>query len=161
MNKLLFLSGTVFFIFAAYARFGGNLKYFKPYEFGIWWPLMNPDVLTKLDAFREKWGAPVRISPHPDALGRHGGENSHSQHNVDMWGMVNAVDVFPEGMNSKAERQRAYKIAREVGFTGIGLYTDTKPHDMLHVDVRSDVKEGSPATWARVAGAYVGINAVV
>ena len=34
-----------------------ELKHFKPSEFGLWYPLMNAELLTKLDAFREAWGA--------------------------------------------------------------------------------------------------------
>lgn len=160
MKTILALGSVALLGLVFYAEKGGNMKYFKPREFGIWWPFMNKDLLTKLDLFREKWGKPVRISTHPDAIGRHGGSDSQSQHNVDLWGTVNAVDVFPEGMNTESARHRAYLIARSVGFTGIGIYTDTVPSNMMHLDVRSRV-EAEPATWARVAGQYVGIQMVV
>lgn len=143
-----------------YGEYGGNMKHFKPKEFGFWWPLMSKKLLVKLDAFREAWGAPVIISSHPEALGREDPE-SNSQHNVLKWGEVRAVDIFPQGMDSQADRQRAYDIAKDVGFTGIGLYTDTQPQNMLHLDVRDNKQEGMPATWARVDGVYVGINQVV
>jgi hypothetical protein len=137
-----------------------KLRYFSAAEFGIWWPLMADDLLIKLDAFRELWGAPVRISPAAGGIGRHLGINDTSQHNVDRWGEVRAIDVFPDGMNNRASRERAYQLARQCGFTGIGLYTDTMPQNLLHVDVRKETG-GRVATWARVAGQYVGIGEVI
>ena len=143
------------------------LKHFTPAEFGLWWPLMNADLLLKLDAFREAWGAPVIISPASGGIGRHQGSEGKSQHNVDKWGEVRAVDVFPmieispgqyRYMTNEADRQRALNVARQVGFTGIGLYTDTQPGNMLHVDNRDGDRV---ATWSRVAGEYRGINEVL
>ena len=146
-----------------------KLKYFSPMEFGIWYPLMSVDLLLKLDEFREQWGAPVMVSPVAGGIGREGAGDT-SQHNVTAWGEVRAIDVFPKviGENgetrfieTEAERNRAYEVAQAVGFTGIGLYTDTQPGDMLHIDVRPDRQAGRPATWARVDGEYLGIDTVL
>lgn len=141
---------------------GPELRYFEPSEFGPWWPQMSRDLLFKLDEFRHRWGAPVIISPAEGSLGRHQGHAGESQHNVDAWGQVRAVDVFPKVsgryITKAAERRRAYEIAREVGFTGIGLYTDTTPGNMLHVDVRGGNRV---ATWSRVGGDYLDIGQVV
>lgn len=134
-----------------------SLRYFKPSEFGAFYPLINSKLLILLDEFRHRWGRPVTVSPVSGAIVRHGGE-SNSQHNVDRWGETRAIDVFPEGMNSIEERQRAYQIAKDVGFTGIGLYTDTVPSNLLHVDVRP---QDRVSTWARVNGEYTGIEEVV
>ena len=134
-----------------------KLRYFTPAEFGVAYPLINSDLLVKLDEFRHRWGRPVRVSPVAGAIVRHAGDSS-SQHNVDRWGETRAIDVFPAGMDSLDERQRAYQIAREVGFTGIGIYTDTKPSNLLHVDVRPGDRV---ATWGRVDFKYVGISEVV
>jgi len=136
-----------------------ELKYFQPKEFGKWWPLMSAELLEKLDLFRERWGAPVSVSPVEGGIGRH--DDSHSQHNVNLWGEVRAVDVFPQGMNSAESRARAFQIAVDVGFTGVGLYTDTQPSNLLHIDVRKDRSEGQPATWSRVDGQYKGITEVI
>ena len=142
-----------------------TLKHFKPEEFGAWYPFMNNELLRKLDLFRELLGSPVHVSPVDGALGRHGGDDDHSQHNVDLWGDVRAIDVFPtlngEYIQTEAERTHVYNIARQAGFTGIGLYTDTVPGNMLHVDVRDDRSESAPALWARVAGEYTGIAEVI
>ena len=146
-----------------------KLKHFSAAEFGVWWPLMSRDLLIKLDKFREEWGAPVVISPAPGGIGRTGGHSDSSQHNIDVWGRVRAVDIFPQvmapegrrGIVSASERERAYRVAKSVGFTGIGLYTDTSPSNMLHVDVRRDRQPGSPAKWSRVAGNYRAITEVL
>lgn len=147
-----------------------TLKYFKHSEFRDWYSLMSTDLLVKLDAFREAWGAPVRISPASRGIGRHDGPNGTSQHNVDRWGEVRAVDVFPlvevrpgdySYMESATDRQRAYDTAKQVGFTGIGLYTDTQPGNMLHVDIRERKGDGQVAIWSRVAGNYESIYDVL
>ncbi len=139
-----------------------KLEYFTPAEFGVWYPMISDELLLKLDRFRALWGAPVVISSAAGSIGREDG--SGSQHNVLRWGEVRAVDVFPMllggGYLSTVEQlQRAYDIARQAGFTGIGLYTDTKPGFMVHLDVRPGVA-GDPAKWARVQGSYTGIGAV-
>lgn len=147
-----------------------HLTYFKPEEFRQWSGQMSPDLLQRLDEFRERWGAPVVVSAAVGGIGRELGDDHDSQHNVDRWGEVRAVDVFPKieiapgvyrWMQTAEERKRARTLARMVGFTGIGLYTDTKPGNMLHVDVRHDRVKGNPAEWARVDGAYVGIGQVL
>lgn len=126
-----------------------KLKHFKASEFGGWWPLMNRDLLLKLDEFRERWGVPVQISPASGAIGRET-KGSASQHNVLRWGEVRAVDVMPVGMTTEAAKRRAVEIARDVGFTGIGLYPDWQPWPGLHLDVRADREPGDPAEWAGV-----------
>lgn len=144
-----------------------KLKYFARSEFGIWWPLMSNDLLTKIDAFREQWGDVVEVSTAEGAIGREGDNNS--QHNPTLWGEVRAVDVFPKVnghyISSAWERRRAYEIARAVGFTGIGVYTDTMPGNMLHLDVRKDRTVNDPALWSRVKAGersvYGSINGVL
>lgn len=142
-------------------------RYFSPGEFGGWFEQMAPELLRKLDRFREQWGGRVVVSPVAGGVGRHLGEGDQSQHNVDQWGEVRAVDFFPQVrdlagrwryINSAAEIRRAYEVARAVGFTGIGVYTDTAPGYMVHGDVRPDREPGDPATWARVSGEYRGVS---
>tara|TARA_R110000737_G_C14623309_1_gene493983 strand:- start:749 stop:1231 length:483 start_codon:yes stop_codon:yes gene_type:complete len=154
MNNIskLFLGGLGLIFIYGGARTVQNelldLKYFNRTEFGIWWPLMDSDVLVKLDAFRREWGMPVMVSPAEGGIGRESA-TSGSMHNVLKWGKVRAVDVFPQGMNSYVDRRRAYQIAKKVGFTGIGVYTDTKPSNMLHLDNRPQ-----PLEWTRINGVY-------
>ena len=142
-----------------------KLKHFAKSEFGIWYPLMSRKQLVTLDAFRESWGYPVEVSKADGSLGRHGG--GESQHNVERWGEVRATDVFPKVPDGKGgyrymktieERKRAHRIATEVGFTGIGIYTDTSPGNLLHVDTRESERV---AQWSRVDGQYLGIQRVL
>lgn len=167
MNPLTLIGLGALIYMATKTATRPDLKHFTPSEFGLWWPLMNAELLTKLDAFREAWGAPVKISPASGGIGRHQGSDGTSQHNIDKWGEVRAVDVFPlvevrpgeyRYMNSQADRARAFNTAKQVGFRGIGLYTDTTPGNMLHVDTRDADRV---ATWSRVAGNYRGISEVL
>jgi len=67
---------------------------------------------------------------------------------------VRAVDIFPKigsgYISSAADLERAFHIAKSVGFTSVGVYTDTAPGFMLHVDVRSS----GETNWSRIAGVY-------
>lgn len=145
-----------------------TLKHFSPAEFGPWYPLLNAELLTRLDALRELWGHPIKVSPVAGAIGRHGGAGDESQHNVDKWGEVRAIDLLPmeanrlgklEYLTTLDQRRRLFAAARAAGFTGIGIYTDTMPGNLLHVDVRPSA--GHIATWSRVHGAYLGIDQVL
>ncbi|WNZ54164.1 hypothetical protein QT397_14810 [Microbulbifer sp. MKSA007] len=139
-----------------------KLNHFSEGEFGVWYPLMSADLLLKLDRYREAWGGRVVISKADGGIGRK--DETHSQHNVLRWGEVRAVDVFPQiqdvhgnwqYLSTTEELERAYQVARDTGFTGIGLYTDTEPGYMVHLDNRpgDDI-----ATWSRIAGEYRGIS---
>lgn len=143
-----------------------RLKYFKASEFGVWLPFMSNELLLKLDEFREQWGAPVEISGAVGGIGRKS-LDSHSQHNVLKWGEVRAIDLFPKVeiadgiygyIDNGEDLRRAQQIAVQVGFTGIGVYTDTQPGYMLHVDVREDREFGDVALWSRIDGDYLGIE---
>lgn len=147
-----------------------NLKYFNKSEFRSWdhkkkvwvnwYPHISPEALNKVDLFRAKWGAPVQISKALGGLGRHLGPYDESQHNIDKWDEVRALDFFPQGLNSM-NAKRAYDIAVEVGFTGIGIYNDTSPGWMIHGDVRADHLPGDPAKWSRVNKKYLGIEVLI
>ena len=121
---------------------------------------MSPHLLNVLDNFREDWGDRVFISTHPQALGRRLGPNSHSQHNVDLWGQVRAADLFPDGMNTPDDFARAYECAKSAGASGVGIYTDTTS-PMIHLDVRQSTTPDNPAKWSRVRGEYLGIEEVM
>jgi hypothetical protein len=133
------------------------MKYFRPSEFREWWELMSIDLLEVLDDFRDIWGAPVMISPHADALGRHGGGDDLSQHNVDKWGEVRAADVFPMGLGDDGFI-RAYDAAKQAGASGIGFYPGAAPGPMMHLDARMDRTPDNPATWSRIKGKYLSLS---
>lgn len=140
-----------------------KLKWFKPSEFSGHFHDISPDTLYALDKFRELWGRPVTVSPVEGAIVRHGGNGDTSQHNVDLWGVSRAIDFFPKGL-SASNAERAYQLAREAGFSGIGIYNDTKPGWMMHGDTRTDKTPENPAKWARIRVAgkrkYVAIDEV-
>jgi len=148
MRRVYLLSVAVLALFGVYlySRHDGVLNpaqaliWFEPDEFGDWWPMMSPDLLRKLDEFRERLGVPVMISPAAGSLGRNLGMFDLSQHNVDLWGEVRAVDIMPVGV----DLETAYDAARAVGFTGVGLYPDWSPYPGLHLDVRP----GPVALWS-------------
>ncbi len=123
-----------------------ELQHFKPHEFRGWFDAMNPDLLERLDRFRRLLDAPVMVSPAAGALGRHLGPDSNSQHNVDVWDEVRAVDVMPH--LPIEEMSRAFDLAVEAGFTGIGLYPDWRPQWGMHLDVRADRCIDDPALWS-------------
>lgn len=142
-----------------------KLKYFDQSEFGAWWPLINKELLIKLDDFRGQWGHPVMISPAFGAIGRTLSPTDNSQHNVARWGEVRAVDIMPiiqtpdgrrRGME-KNELMQAYQLALRTGFHGVGVYPEWRPYVGLHVDVREDRDSNNPAKWARVNGIYTGV----
>lgn len=150
MRVFLWILAGLFAIGALKAVTKPTLNHFTPLEFGPWWLVMSNDLLVKLDEFRERWGAPVSISAATGALGREIQDeepNSATQHNVLRWGEVRAADVIPKGMDTGADRQRAYRIARDIGFTGIGVYPDWKPGPGLHLDVRSSRQADNPSLW--------------
>jgi len=70
-----------------------KLYYFKEDEFIRgdinWYSRISPSLLVKLDVLRHIWGSPIIISPSPQAIGRYEGT---SQHNINKWGEVRAVE---------------------------------------------------------------------
>lgn len=139
-----------------------SAQHFELAEFRQWGDQMSARQVTLLDVLRFRLGRPVIISPHPDALGRNMGLESESAHNVDRWGKVLATDAFIPGVHYREQAESVIDEARAIGFTGIGLYTDTqyggKKMPMFHFDCRPTRKMGAPATWGRVSRKYVSIN---
>lgn len=137
-------------------------EHFEDQEFGQWLNRMSARQVTLLDVLRFRLGRPMIISTHPDALGRNLGPDEESAHNVDYWGEVLATDIFIPGVAYREQAEAVIGEARDIGFTGIGLYTDTfydgKKMPMFHFDCRPTHKMGEPATWGRVSRKYVSIN---
>lgn len=117
-----------------------KLQYFSPHEFGLWWPFMDTELLLGLDRFRDLLGAAVVISPAPDAIGRM--SNKASQHYPAP--VVRAIDIMP----AVTDLAHAYRVARKVGFHGIGVYPDWRPRPGLHLDMRTDRTPADPALWS-------------
>ena len=118
-----------------------QLKHFRLSEFGAALPFLSIGLLQKLAEFRERLGRKVMISPVAGALIRFD-KGSESQHTFGR-----AADVMlPDG----PDLQTAFKLAKAVGFTGIGVYPDWSPYPGLHLDIRKLRPGQSIATWAGV-----------
>lgn len=113
-------------------------------------------LIDRLEAFGravEQSGGRAYISPVEGAMLRPGDSGQH--------GKGLAADIMVLGI----DLGEAYKIARRIGFHGIGLYPDWKPAPGIHLDMRSERTASNPATWSafNVDGnqAYFGINKVL
>lgn len=136
-----------------------RLEHFNADEFREWWPNMSPRLLILLDVLRFQLRRPVIISPHPNALGRKLGLLMDSEHNVERWGEVLAVDCFVSGAKTKADAILIYKTAKDIGFTGIGVYPEWRLGNGkicvgFHLGVRANRPMGDPAKWGYVLGQY-------
>lgn len=137
--KIMAISAAGVTLFKMYKAM--HLKYFKLSEFGASLPFLSVGLMQKLDEFRERLGRKVMISPVPGALIRFD-KGSESQHTFGR-----AADIMlPDG----PDLETAFKIAKAVGFTGIGVYPDWSPYPGLHLDIRR-LDPGQPAaTWAGI-----------
>jgi len=137
------------------------MKYFRAKEFGGHYKRLDPELKKMLDKFRELWGSPVTISPHPDAIARTTGNGFH---NYKKHGSVKAVDIMPSNFVTTEDFRRGYETAMAAGATGIGIYPDWKPQAGMHIDVgqRKYRPAGYIAKWSafKVAGRqkYFGIS---
>ena len=141
-------------------------QHFQDVEFREWADDMSPRLVTLLDVLRFKCGSPIEPSLNAGALGRRLGAGSQSAHNVDVWGQVLAVDFFVSGVFGREQAEEIVNLMRGLGFTGIGVYTDTRNNRgveqvMFHGDVRPTAAMGNPATWGRVNGNYTSLIAAI
>ena len=141
-------------------------QYFSAEEFREWADDMSARLVTMLDVLRFKLGSPIEISLSEYALGRNLGVGKMSEHNIDEWGEVLAVDCFVSGVYNRAQAEAVVYEAEGIGFTGIGVYSDTHNNQgddqvMFHLGVRPNEDMGAPATWGRVAGKYTSLIAAV
>lgn len=139
-----------------------NARHFTTGEFRDWSDDMSPRLVTMMDVLRFMCGHRIDISAHPDALGRELGWDSQSAHNIDVWGEVLAADFFVSGVHYREQAEGIVDLMRKIGFTGIGVYTDTRNNRgaeqvMFHGDVRPTADMGAPATWGRVKGEYCSV----
>ena len=141
-------------------------QHFTQEEFREWSDDMSASLVTMLDVLRFRFGRPIAISASDYALGRNLGVGKMSEHNVDEWGEVLAVDCFISGVYSRQQAEGVVHEAIAIGFTGIGVYSDTRNNQgqdqvMFHLGVRPNELMGSPATWGRVAGKYTSLMAAI
>ena len=141
-------------------------QHFSQEEFREWSDDMSARLVTMLDVLRLKLGSPIEISLSEYALGRNLGRGKMSEHNIDEWGEVLAVDCFIGGVYNRAQVEAVVYEATGIGFTGIGVYSDTHNNSgeeqvMFHLGVRPNELMGSPATWGRISGTYTSLIAAV
>ena len=141
-------------------------QHFSAEEFRGWSDDMSARLVTMLDVLRFKLGSPIAVSASEYALGRNLGRGKMSEHNVDHWGEVLAADCFISGVYNRAQAEAVVYEATGIGFTGIGVYSDThnnrgEEQVMFHLGVRPNELMGSPATWGRVDGEYTSLIAAI
>jgi len=141
-------------------------QHFEAEEFREWSDDMSARLITMLDVLRFKLGSPIEISLSEYALGRNLGRGKMSEHNIDEWGEVLAVDCFIGGVYNRAQAEAVVYEAEGIGFTGIGVYSDTHNNQgddqvMFHLGVRPNEDMGSPATWGRISGKYTSLMAAI
>ena len=141
-------------------------QHFSQEEFREWGEDMSPRLVTMLDVLRFRLGSAIEISASGAALGRNLGRDKLSEHNVDHWGEVLAVDCFIGGVYNRIQAEAVAHEAEQIGFTGIGVYSDTRNNQgqeqvMFHLGVRPNELMGSPATWGRISGKYTSLIAAV
>jgi hypothetical protein len=141
-------------------------QYFSQEEFREWSDDMSARLITMLDVLRFKLGSPIEISASEYALGRNLGVGKMSEHNIDHWGEVLAVDCFIGGVYNRAQAEAVVYESEGIGFTGIGVYSDTHNNQgddqvMFHLGVRPTEMMGSPATWGRISGKYTSLMAAI
>jgi len=141
-------------------------QHFSAEEFREWSDDMSARLITMLDVLRFRLGRPIAISASEYALGRNLGRGKMSEHNIDEWGEVLAVDCFVSGVYNRAQAEAVVYEAEGIGFTGIGVYSDTHNNQgddqvMFHLGVRPNEDMGSPATWGRISGKYTSLIAAI
>ena len=141
-------------------------QHFTQEEFREWSDDMSARLVTMLDVLRFRLGSPIEVSESEYALGRNLGRGKMSEHNVDEWGEVLAVDCFISGVYSRQQAEGVAHEATAIGFTGIGVYSDThnnrgEEQVMFHLGVRPNELMGSPATWGRVGHDYTSLMAAI
>jgi len=141
-------------------------QHFSQEEFREWAEDMSPRLITMMDVLRFRLGSPVEVSGSKYALGRNLGRGKMSEHNVDEWGEVLGLDCFVRGVYSRAQAEAVVNEAQAIGFTGIGVYSDTKNNQgqkqvMFHLGVRPNELMGSPATWGRVNHGFTSLTAAI
>ena len=141
-------------------------QHFDAEEFREWSDDMSARLITMIQHQRFRLGSAIAVSASEYALGRELGRGKMSEHNVDEWGEVLAVDCFIGGVYNRAQAEAVVYEAEGIGFTGIGVYSDTHNNQgddqvMFHLGVRSNELMGSPATWGRVDHDYTSLMAAI
>lgn len=123
-----------------------KIQRFKPQEWPVGTlPMMNANVIEALNKWRNMLPPSHAMNPSP-LFEAHVRLSGKSRHSVEGARLSDATDVFikPEHL---WDAWLAAQQVPEIG--GIGLYLDTKPTTMMHIDCRP-----VRLLWVRVKGVY-------
>lgn len=108
---------------------------------------MDPKILRAAVDLRKLSGVAMTPSPIYEGHVRQEGNSRHSTKNGER--LSDATDFF-----IKSDVSSVYRMFQSVlsipSIKGFGLYFDTKPSVMVHIDCRPD-----PLEWLRVDGEYI------
>jgi hypothetical protein len=140
-----------------------HLQNFAEKEFREWYDRMSPRLLTMLDILRYQLGLVIEISGNDLALGRLLPEDKESEHNINHWHEVLAVDCFVGKNTSYRDARKIINTAKAVGFTGIGVYPFWTNNQGVkqcgfHFGVRPTRNMGDPATWGYFEGRFTSME---
>lgn len=108
---------------------------------------MSPRILMTAVRLRQDSGVTMIPSPIPEAHVRQSGGSRHSTKGG--LRLSDATDFFiPSRPDAIIRLLQAAQRIPEIG--GLGIYWDTKPSVMIHIDGRPERIE-----WLRVGGAYI------
>lgn len=108
---------------------------------------MHPSILSAAVDVRMESGVPMTPSSIIEAHVRHEGDSRHSTEGGTR--LSDATDYFiPSDVDSTYKMIQA--VQRHPSIGGWGVYFDTKPSVMFHIDGRPQ-----PLQWLRVNGIYI------
>lgn len=107
---------------------------------GIPMDRIDARLVQALQCWRDLHGLPLSITPVLAGIIREDGSKTSQHYAVGR--LSSAIDIFPRA----GEVGQAFINALSIdAFRGVGLYLDTKPSAMIHVDVR----DGERILWVR------------
>jgi len=124
-------------------------QYFTPEEFREWSDDMSPRLVTMLDVLRFRLDRVIEISGSAQALGLNLGRGKMSEHNVDEWGEVLAVDCFVSGVYSRAQAEavaREAVTASDAGDSTQWILADNTQATVTHEELKEALLLSGEAT---------------
>lgn len=124
-----------------------NIKYFKPTERWGDWTKIDSKVIYMLDILRGKLNTPIYVSC--------GTQGSHVAGSMHYQGK--ALDLlFPNLLMS--DMPHVAQEAEDVGYTGIGLYSEWELHGVKTPGMHVDTRDGKTARWIGTDLGYLPFN---
>jgi len=124
-------------------------QHFDQEEFRDWAEDMSPRLVTMLDVLRFLLGSPIEVSGSEYAIGRNLGRGKMSEHNVDEWGEVLAVDCFVRGVYNRAQAEavaREAVTASDAGDSTQWILADNTQATVTHEELKEALLLSGEAT---------------